>query len=159
MRTGGGLYEIAQRTFWLEQLRRGRAFGGGSNGAQVVGEVPLIQILNPAASGVTIILHRVVIQTTTAQQVNLQLSNTALATLQQQGVNLRAGSAAGLGAVRTASAVGAPGTLVNFYLIPVSQAVDLAVESLVELDAGEGVVIAGQTANTVVGAQFFWVEL
>jgi hypothetical protein len=155
---GGGLTVTATER-WLSEVRSGSAFIGGAaqGGAAVV--LAQVQLINPAGSGVTVLVRSILVSSDAACRIQIGKWDTPLPTLEHQGRNLLAGAAAGVAAVRRDSAA-LPGADFGFnaYL---ATAVPLfpVPEWFYELGAGEGVIVLSASANVGVSASFAWLEL
>ena len=171
MRIGGGAVSIADvtnrpardlgfvRPFWLSEIRAGRAFTGGVSIASSVGDNTHIQLLNPAASGVTILVRRLVAAPKGVDAHSVRTHNTALTTLSMNGVNLLAGGTAGLGAIRTVNNAGLLGTLARAFTLLTDTPFDLIREWDFELGAGEGILIVPGSTNNGLAAFYDWIEV
>jgi hypothetical protein len=155
---GGGLTVTATER-WLSEVRSGAAFIGGAAQGGAGGVYAQVQLLNPAGSGVTVLLRSILASSDAACRIQVGKWDTPLTALEHQGRCLLAGAAAGAGAVRTASAaLPAADWGFNAYL---NTAVPLfpVPEWFYELGAGEGVVVVSASVNVGLSASFAWLEL
>ena len=159
MRLGlGGNLIVTATERWLAEIRAGRGFMKGASASAAAGQNPEVQLFNPVASGVTVILRMVLASNSVAVDCSFRQFNTALATLAGEGINLLSGAAAGKGEVRTATPAAIDGTLIGFIDIPASQTIQIAPEWMFELGAGEGLHVAGPLAASLRGL-FLWNEV
>src|SRR3970040_1377450 len=153
------LIGLAELDFWFTSLRASQAFirgGKQGTGGAVFNEV---QLLNPAASGVSIIVYRLKVGAPTSGSIQTRVHNPALATLVGTGINLLQGGAAGVGEVRTASPAAADGNLVSEIHRPNSADYDASPPWHWELPAGTGVLFTTSGQAEEISAEFYWVEL
>lgn len=155
---GGGLTVTATER-WLSEIRAGRAFLRGKLLAASVGNYNELQFLNPAASGVTAIVRACFAGTGVGDYVQVRTHNAALATLVGQGVNLAAGGAAGLAAVRSATPAAPDGTLAAEIYTAAGALNSIVPEWLFELDAAEGILITTGNTNVALAATYYWIEI
>lgn len=143
---------------WLAEIRNGRAFetGGGQSGVAL--QFSELQLLNPAGSGVTVTIHRVVGTIGGVSSLFYRTHGTALATLIGNGVNLQIGGAASAAQFRSETVAAIDGTVIRAVDVLANTPVYLAEEWDAVLGPGEGVLVAGATANTRITATFEWVE-
>ena len=146
------------RDWWLNELRAGRAFSGGGSLGVSAGNFSQIQLLNPAASSVTVIVHRIRANLSLAGNIEVRTFNTALTTLAQNGVNLLAGAAAGAGAIRTSQPAAQDGTLVRTVRGVAGEGAEVVDTWDWELGAGEGIIVTASATAIEIFAAFWWVE-
>lgn len=154
---GQAIIELQER--WYSEIRRGRAFCNSTQVAAVAATYGHIQLFNPAASGVLIIVRAIITSFTSAQKSFVGIHNTALTTAVNNGVNLLNGGAAGLGAVRTQTNATQLGNLIARAIVPANDAYTYALDWFMELDAGEGCIATLDNQNVAMDATFFWIEL
>ncbi len=170
MRIGGGAVSIADvtdrvardlgfvRDFWLNEIRAGRGFALGDNQAAGAGLLSQIQLINPAASGVTILVRRVTASKPTAGAMLLKTHNVGLATDVGAGVNLLAGAAAGAGHVREVAGAEI-GNSVSRFQVPANTPIELVIDWSWEIGEGEGIVVVDLTANETPTVTYEWAEV
>ena len=155
---GGNITVIAQDQ-WYAQIRASRAFVLGGAQASVGGQYGHVQILNPAATGVNVIVYSILAGKTTAGAILVHRYDTALATLIGQGVNLLAGGAAGLAAVRSGSNAAQLGTQMVEATSAAMAFVPIMPGWSVQLGPTQGIVVLTDIVNERVTATFEWIEL
>jgi len=143
---------------WLYELRNGRAFGQQGSSGPSVGNLSHVQLLNPAASGVTIILHRIYYRAAAAALLRTNFFNTALSGAPVAGVNLNNGGAAGLGVVRTEDNAAEQGTRFRLLGRPADDTGAPSEEWICVLGAGEGVLVVPSGTNLGISISWEWVE-
>ncbi len=145
--------------FWLSELRAGRAFGQRGSISAGTGNNPHVQLFNPGGSGVTALVYAATVSTTTAQQILWGFYDTALSSLHGTGVNLLRGGAAGKCDVRSQASTSLLGTLIHEQEFAASDGRILPPVWLGELGEGEGLIVVGNTQNTLLRLGFRWVEI
>lgn len=146
------------RSWWLNELRAGRAFARTEGLGASVGNNSHVQLFNPAASGVTIIVYVLELSLAATGQFEITLYNTALTNLTGVGINLLNGGAAALGQLRWANNAGVLGTRHSTGLLLANTPFSEPVRWCAELGAGEGVVVVPAAVNTGMNATIYWVE-
>ena len=160
MRIGtGGTPTVSTQDRWYAEVRAGRAYHRGTTVAPAAAEFGEIQLLNPAASGVNIIVKHTISNLGVAGQIQCREFSTALLTLAGLGANLLFGGAAGLGAVRTAVPLAADGTLVSTYAAATSPATVPIPDWFYELGPGEGILFVAGTVGISIACAYHWIEL
>src|SRR2546427_3972668 len=124
---------------WLYMLRSGKAFAAGTAQAASVGNLTEIQLFNPVASGVTIIVHRILMSRPTQGDLEVRSHNAALATLVNVGRNLAFFGTAGKGELRTATPVAADGTILWNVTLLADTVYPWTAEGFAVMDPGEGI--------------------
>ena len=97
---------VAQNIDWLYYLRQGKCFFGGTTLAASVGNVSIVQLFNPVASGLTILLRMYSMSVDVAGAVVTGEYNVALTTNAGNVGPLLFGGAAPVGQIRTQNPVG-----------------------------------------------------
>lgn len=144
---------------WLTAIRRGLAFVGGQGITGAAGQQAHVQLLNPAGSGITVVMHKCKATRDTAGSLLFHRHDTALTTLETTQVNLLIGGTAPVGQIRTVSNAGNLGTLIFPLATPSDQTLVLFEEWGPELGPGEGVVVINPSAAGTLRAVFEWIEL
>jgi len=157
IRTGGTI-AVTGVDRWIDDIRAGRAFAAGGN--EVGGaNMSFVQLMNPAGSGITIIIKALILCPTVTSINHIAVHNTALTNLLDNGVNLLSGGSDGLGEIRGQQSAVALGT--RFMQIPLLDDRPYIVPGswFMELGAGEGIVM-NQSFSGVDGiANWHWIEL
>lgn len=160
MRVGlGGAVTVTATERWLSELRAGRAFLRGATQTAVAAQFSHVQIRNPAASGVILLVRQIYASSAAAMAVALADRDAVLGGGANLGFNLLKGAAAGLGEVRTEANAAQLGTAHASFDLPAGQLTPLIPEWGYELGAGEGVLVFGGTVNVQLSVTYFWVEL
>jgi len=157
--TGVTVNVSANTERWLSEIRTGRAFTRGTGLAAVAANNGHVQLLNPAASGVNLIVRGIKFAVNVLGEIRVARYDTALGTLVGNGLSLLAGGTAALAEIRTATNVGALGTLMRQIPALASTSVELSPEWWIELGPGEGVVGIDMTVNDTVYGNFDWIEV
>jgi len=144
---------------WLSEMRAGRGFGGFLNQVAVAAQNSHIQLFNPVASGITVIVRLVLFASVAAQGVHVSHHNTALTTLGATSRNLLSGGAAPVAEVRSQTNAGELGS--QFLGLNAAAATQLQVnaEWFTEVGAGEGVLISGASVNVELLGNWLWMEV
>lgn len=170
MRIGGGAVSIADvtdrvardlgfvRPFWLNEIRAGRAFVQGDFVGASGGVFSHLQLINPAGSGITVIVHRIGVSVTVSGGVQVRVHNTALANLSGAGTNLLSGDTAGIGEVRNSQTAGVSGTSTATLRITSERPVPFPSDWFFELGAGEGILLVPTAVNIGLAATYEWIE-
>ena len=160
MRVGlGGAVTVTATERWLAEIRSGRAFTRGGFSGPTAATLSHLQLFNPAASGVTIIIRAVIVAVSATGLVAIVTHNTALTTLVGAGVNLLAGGAAGLGELRSLDNAVQLGTIADRLSLIADTPSDVVPEWFFELGAGEGILVNSENANVRTIATYHWIEL
>lgn len=170
MRIGGGAVSIADvtdrtardlgfvRPFWLNEIRAGRAFAGTIRQAPVVGQFSQCQLINPAASGIIVIVRRATGSLGADGVLRMTSHNTELTTDGGTAVNLLSGGAASIAHLRS-QALGESGTeMGNFKLLAIVP-YDAGKDWIMELGEAEGLLLGHRSANNEIDAYFEWIEV
>jgi hypothetical protein len=155
---GGSITVPSQSERWFSEIRASRAFTRGGNLGASVGNFSEFQLLNPAASGKTIDIYRMLADTVVNDGLYMRTHNTALATLVGTGINLQAGGPAGVGELRTAQPAALDGTAVSLINTAAFAVVEMTSVWSWELDPGEGVLVATGNVNEAAACLFYWNE-
>ena len=171
MRISGGAVSIADITdrtarnlgfvhpFWLNEIRNGRAFGIAAQVGGVAGEYSHLQIMNPVASGVTILIRRCQVCSVSGGGLEAYMYDTPLTNLNSTCLNLLRGAANSVGQLRNQSNAAQLGTLYKRIRTLADDTYDIMAEWDVELGAGEGVLVVPSDVNKQLSATFEFVEL
>jgi hypothetical protein len=171
MRIGGGAVSIADvtdrtardlgfvRPFWLNEIRAGRAFNLWSSLGASVGDNSHIQLINPAGSGITVIVFDILGVLSADGSLRVNTHNVNLTTDIGTGANLLAGGAASVAHVRSVQNAGVLGTLIKQMVVLARSPLRPYRDYSWELGAGEGILVAAAETNMGVNAAFDWIEL
>ena len=171
MRIGGGAVSIADvtdralrdlgfvRPFWLNEIRAGRGFVHSVRLAASVGNNGHVQLFNPAASGITVLVKRLSHSSGGAPLAHMTQHNTELTTDAGAGVNLLSGGGAAAAHLRSVDNSGVLGTIIGNHEIPATTPLLWFDDWFMELGEGEGLVAVNGSVNVSINATFFWIEL
>lgn len=171
MRIGGGAVSIADvtdrvardlgfvRPFWLNEIRAGRAFAAGTTFGADPGENSHVQVFNPAASGITVIMRRALINGGVDSMYEIATHNVALTTLIGQGVNMLSGGGASLAEWRSQSIAGLSGTQFGRVSLLAETTFEMMKDWQIELGEGEGVLIRQLIVAQNVRVTMEWIEV
>lgn len=140
-------------------VSNGLCFIGGGNQTNVGSQYPHIQLLNPAASGVQILVDLFYYSNNTTGAIDIRHYDTALTTLIMNGRNVDAGGDAGLGEIRRQTNASILGTQWTVQRVLAGVYAKFTMSSPFLLDAGEGIVVVNDVVNTVVWVTFQWREV
>lgn len=146
------------REFWYRQIGNSQAFCRAYSNPASAGNRNQIQLFNPAASSVTVVVRLMFIGSTTAQEIDVNQDNTAATNLLSTGINLNSGAAAATAQVRYANPAGEPGTTLCVYELVANQSILAVPDWFIQLGAGEGVSVVALTTNTQLACTFMWTE-
>jgi hypothetical protein len=155
----GGLVSVSATDRWYDEIRRGRAFRLGAFQVAVAGEYSMIQILNPAGSGVNCLIYDLSIGPQAQAGLVWRRYDAALATDVGAGVNLLVGGAAGACHVYKASGVAALGTAIAYFQQIALQSLQPLWPWVCELGPGKGCLANADGGNIRLDASFSWLEL
>lgn len=99
------------RSEWANHLRNDRAFQFQTSQTGAAGQVGTVQLFNPAASAVDVLVFGAWGRLSVAGNLDVGFDGVAAATFVLNGRNLRAGGAASVAEIRRSSTVVEPGTL------------------------------------------------
>lgn len=148
-----------QRPWWLNELRAGRAYGGQADTSGVAANITFNQLFNPAASGKTLLVYRVVASMGTQGVILLGRYDTPIGTPSVTPENLLIDGAAGVGAVREGNTGGLVGTAITEQRIDPFTPVVLADRWGFQVPAGRGLIIEPTTVNVDLTSSWWWVEV
>ncbi len=143
---------------WLTYIQAGQAFAMQALQGAVAAANSHVQLFNPAASGKTVLVRRVMVSSSLVDQLDLTLYNTALVTDAGAGVNLLSGSAAGVAHVRQTTNAGILGTIFHSFQNPANTPALLGPDWLCQLPAGTGLIYTAATVNQPIVCTFYWAE-
>jgi len=157
--TGVTVNVSANTERWLSELRAGRCFGGTGSIASVAAQNAHVQIFNPIASGITVLVRNLWADPFTASTIVVTHYNTALANLSTTTVNLLSGGAAPVAEIRAANNAGLLGSIFFGQAFPPSLVQQVAADWVTELGPGEGLTFALVTVNIALEVSFQWNEV
>lgn len=143
---------------WLYQVRNGRGFTAGTTLGPSPGNYSEIQLLNPAASGKTALVHVVLAAVAVASIIQLNTFDTGLTTDAGAGVNLLLGGAAGVCHIRTDQPAARDGTFVFNYPVAAGIPVPVSNDWYFQLGQGKGFLLCPGIVNVQIGVTFMWAE-
>lgn len=155
----GGVPRVEAEERWFTEIRRGRGFVGGVFNGASAGNFSEIQLRNPAASGVTLLVRDIVLTVSATNHIDLRDHDAALATLGATGTNLLKGAAAANGQVRTATPAARDGTVILSFRLAGDTPLRPVPDWLFELGAGEGFLFTPNVVNVGLTATFAWIEI
>jgi hypothetical protein len=155
---GGNITVIAQDQ-WYAQIRAGKAFRFGADLAASVGNYSLVELWNPAASGVTVLAHSVRASNTTGGRVESSLHNAALVTDLGAGRNMLFGGAASVALLRTAQPAAWVGTVIDYLAALNPGWQDWANNWACQIPSGLGLIIGSYAVNQGMNVSFDWIEV
>lgn len=118
-----------------------------------------IQLRNPAGSGVFLYITHAIFRVGIDMNITVNSNGTAFAVAPGQGANQLLGGAASAAVVDSRDSASAPGTEIGrFSAAAVLANIDF-VDYFLKIPPGSGVVFAGATAGSLLGAFLEWVEL
>jgi len=153
------LHGASDSPLWLDALRDGLAFAHGKLVAALAANFSEVQLKNPAASGVIVLVYKINVGAPAGVTVQLRRHDADLATDAGAGTNLQIGGAAAAAHVFTDQLAAASGTLISELHRPTNTDPQRFPSWCAELDAGEAIVITTDAVNQAVSAEFFWIEL
>lgn len=155
----GGIPRVEAEERWLAEIRRGRAFALGEQLSATAGVYSVIQLVNPAGSGVVIIIRSILVSGPTAVRISVRNFNTLLGTLVGTGVNQLIGGAAGAGEVRREGRATIVGTHMVAGHLGANTQIQPVADWFAELDPGEAIVVTAHTVNVTLEAAYQWIEI
>lgn len=157
--TGTTVNVSANTERWLSEIRTGRAFTLGASLGPTAANNSHVQLFNPVASGIVVLVRVVICGPTVNDLILLRQHNTALTTLTGNGINLLSGAAASVAEVRTLDNAGLLGTNMGGFRVLANSSQQFGPDWLFELGAGEGLAIVPFTVNNGCAASFAWLEV
>jgi hypothetical protein len=146
-------------SLWLDALRDGRAFAKSAFVGALAGNFSEVQLKNPAASGVAVLLFRSNVVVGAGGNMVMRHHEADLVTDTGTGVNLLAAGAVSAAHFRTAQVAAMDGTQI-ISVDPTVQNFSQGLPSwLVEIAPGEGAVFTTGAVNVNIGVAVFWLEL
>ena len=155
----GGQVTVTSTEVWLAYVRGGKAFGGGFSLAASAGNVGMIQLMNPAASGKQALVRILNGSVGANATFFISLWNTALATDDGAGNNLLNGGAAGVCHVRHATVAANVGTTILVEGLQAQLPANISGDWVCELSPGQGVLGQCGSLNVQIQASFMWAEV
>lgn len=145
-----------------DKTKAGNCFFSSVAVAGVAGQFSMAQVLNPAASGVNVVVTnaRFIAATTELNGVQLRSYAVALATLLGGGANKFVGGTGSVAQVYYQQSVAHVGASVaNFYYVANTYFdFDRSLEDPIVLPPNAGLVLAHNVPNSAMAAQFSWRE-
>lgn len=118
-----------------------------------------VQLRNPAGSGVFLYITHAIFRVGIDMNITVNRNGTAFASTPANGANQLLGGAASVAVVDSRDSASSPGTEIGrFFAAAVLANIDF-VDYFLKVPPGEGVVFAGQTSGSLMGAFLEWVEL
>ncbi len=143
---------------WLTYVKAGQAFNLGVLQAAVAAALGQIQLLNPVASGKTVLVRSLILEADVNSPVDIAEYDTALVTDAGAGRNLLRGGAAAVAHVRQQTSAALVGTVAYNSSILASSPFRPVDNWFYILAPGNGLVAQGEAANIAVRAYFQWAE-
>ena len=147
--------------FWLQEIRAGRAFFAGEFKGGVAATITQIQILNPAGSGIKVLLKHAVVSVGTTTSIIQFSHNVLIAGSVIVGKNLLIDSPASVALVRIdriTGGVAEPGGGSPTVTALPNTPTRFIPEWLVELAPGKGFLIRTVSSDIDFGFIFYWTE-
>src|SRR5262249_1247098 len=141
---------------WLAFLQQGKAFSKGGVSTGAPGQFPHAQLFNPAASGKTVIVHGLIVDTSGVFAVHFNVDNVARATDAGAGVNMLSGGAAGVAHFRTESNAAEQGAVFNSFSPPTQTPIQPYFGWFFQMTAGQGLTLVGVAAAVGIEVNFPW---
>jgi hypothetical protein len=150
---------LAQNLDWAYYLRQGKAFSAIGAQTAVGGQNSHVQLWNPAASGVVLLVYNLTIATPAAGFVFGGTYNAALTTQNNQGRNLLLGGANGVCYTRTQSNAGGLPFNAKMYAVPANTNTLPPLPWICVVPQGQGLTFYHNTVNVELDLEFTWVEI
>lgn len=146
------------RSEWHRRVRASQGFYGLTDNGPSVGNYTHVQLLNPAASGITVLVYRISLARPTGVGfINVRRDDVARATLSANTGNLVLGAAAPLGQLRFENNAVQQGVIIG--IIDAAATLEpVFPDWCFELGAGEGITFEPAATNVEIGALLLWVE-
>lgn len=141
-----------------EEIDRGRAFVAGAIKLSGAGNIPGIQLFNPAASNKIIQVVQMWCQNDDGQPCNVRTATSALTSIFSTGRNMLVGGAAGIGEIRIRDAATSVGTYLFSVQLPIQGALPVFERWGSQLSQSEGIHLECTTIGTQIRAHFVWIE-
>lgn len=146
---------------WLTELRAGRAFAGFDNSPATASNISMVQLFNPAASGVNVLVRHFRSEAGASALIEMRFFDTLFANLGPVPKNLLSGGAASQ--ARTRNRINTVGlgdpAFAEFSMITNSEDPRLGGEWVAELAPGKGFHLSGTSVNVFLRTSFWWVEI
>lgn len=155
----GSLITVSGLQQWYNAIRAGRAFSRRTSRTAVAAEFAHVQLFNPAASGVTLLVRRITVRVGTTAATYVNLYSVELTTLVGAGYNLQVGAAAGLGVTRTQSNAVQLGNTVRDVYVTTTEDRTVQEDYFCELPANTGILVNHEAQNSLIVACFEWEEV
>jgi hypothetical protein len=156
---GGTVTVQANTERWLSEVRAGRAFALGVGQAAVAGEKGFVQLVNPAASGINVLVRSVIATLGVAGHLHIRHHTAGVDTDNGAGVNMLIGGAAGVAHLFVGTDVGLLGTALFNIRLAADTPIYPTPDWFAELGAGESLLVQCADNNVAVWGNFAWIEL
>jgi len=150
--------KVLQDESWSYDVLQKNRFMGGYTLSPGAGDYALIQLLNPAASGVTVCCYRIFVGINDNGQISLRARNAALDVLRTEVANMYMGEADPNAELRTESPGSIPGTSIAIIRATGNIMYQLIKKPIVLVE-GKGIMMAAEGADTALTVTFEWMEI
>lgn len=140
----------------------GNEFIGGTRLAPVAANFPHVQLFNPAASGIILIVKRIIAShTVTATIINLLFYNTPFAAVSGTVRNKLSGGVAPTAEMRTENLAARVGSMTWQVRLPIETFTEILLpsEPPIVLNAGEGIHVYPDAVNLDLNVSYSWKEI
>jgi hypothetical protein len=153
--TGGG---VSGGNDWLTYVKQGKAFFGGTRQGASVGNFSIVQLFNPVASGVTVLVRQAVTIGEALNDLTIWSDTSARGSLDRNGQNCKFDGSASVAQIRVATVAASVGTSILHFQPLANTAVPIGYDWFALLPAGYGVDMYYNAVNLAMGAFFQWAE-
>ncbi|MFQ6006122.1 MAG: hypothetical protein ACE5OQ_11525 [Woeseia sp.] len=140
-------------------VSQNRCFVGRVVQTAVAGQFSRCQIFNPAGSGITLILDRIVVSYSSQVNFSIEHYDTELTTDVGAWLSKALGGAAGACHLRRDTGTANQGTMLEFYYRSANNPEQIEYKYPYMLDAGEGLHVERAVANTELDVNFYGREV
>lgn len=152
--------QVFRTTSGVERSLSQSSFIGGDDSPAVAAQNSHVQLFNPTASGLQLIVNRIYARPSSATPtLRLTFHNAALTDLATTLGNKFLGASSPIGEVRSQANAGVLGTIIHFLRVPGTTAAEVILDSPIIVPAGLGIVLVSATQNEAVTASFEWDEI
>lgn len=155
----GAISVTTSTEFWLAELQAGRCFAAGGIQGPTAANNSHVQLFNPVASGVTLLVRALYASLSVAGSIQIGFYDTALTTLNGNALNLLRGAAVSVAEARRQDNVGVLPSVLMEMQLGAAQVLQLDSMWLCQLGPGTGFVAVAKTVNVGITAQFVWREV